>query len=141
MNSFDCVTAWHKYINPEFLRIYPHIQKAYDLTALHADKMSQIRGTHALTGLPNEVLEEFKKLDPETLSHAAIIVYYYGHFSPCKTAQKDGLYWKFKLIADAAIPLSKIDLLSIATHKVDRELDKYFIRSLSIKDYYQGLKL
>lgn len=139
MTSFDYTKAWNEYIRPEFVRIYPHIQKAYDLTALHADKIRQVRGSHNLAGIPIEVLDEFKKLNPETLAYHSLIVYYYGHFSPCKTAQKDGLYWKFKIIADEFV--SHSSLLINAHRSIENELEQYFKRSSSVKDYYRELKL
>jgi hypothetical protein len=142
LDSFNYNKAWCEYVAPEFNRIYPHIRTVYELTALHAAKMSQIGSSHELTGVPDEVLKEFKKLDLKILSHAAIIVYYLGHFSPCKTAQKYGLCWKFRYIAERIIFMTNESiLLSEAIRNVDHELDKYCIRSVDIIDYYRELAL
>ena len=142
MSSFDFKKAWHECIAPEFLHIYPHIRTAYDLTELYSDKIEQVEGSAEVSGVPVEVLEEFRKLDLKTLAHAAVIVYYYGYYyayySPCGTAQKHGLYWKFKYIAEAVLlEKNASNLLPEAMHNLDKELDKYFINS--IVDYYREL--
>ena len=142
MNSFDHIKAWHEYIYPEFVRIYPHIQKAYHLTELHADKMSQVRATAEISGVPEEVFEEFRKLDPKILAHAAVIVYYLGHCSPTQMAQKHGLYWKFGYIADAIIiEKNASSLLLEEMTNVEDKLDEYIERIFNIEDYYRELKL
>ena len=100
---FNYERAWKEYIKPEFDKLYPHIQKAYDLTKSMIDTLFQVGASHDLSGQTKELTDAFDAIPIEHLIRASSIVYNYGHCAPDGTATEGGLYWKFQILADQSI--------------------------------------
>jgi hypothetical protein len=89
-------------------------------------ELHQDGASHALTGITQDLINIFDKVPVKHLAWASQVVYYYGHLSPCKSAQDDGLYWKFQILADTVlIRHNATEKMYQAKQKMQAALDNF----------------
>ena len=151
---FNYKKAWEEFVKPEFDRLLPRFAELYKMTEYLASEMRQVGATNQLENVRPELIEAFKNCSYKALlTYFGEIVFYYGHLSPCGTAQKDGLYWKFKdLVWMACKDIPDWNLTrAAAMSQVSQGLERFHKKPKSpvivepkyssVEDYYNGLSI
>ncbi len=111
MKRFDYRTAWYKLAVPAYIGLSSEIKDLY--ASVVADGDGWVQGSDCdlpLSQLTAAMLARFEAIDSETLSYAARVVYFVGHWRP-SMRQPDprvpidaiGGSWKFALVASQVL--------------------------------------
>lgn len=110
MKTFDYQTAWQALALPAFQKLSPTVKALLDATHEAADNLSQVGDcTMPWPEDGGKLKGMFEAMDSESLSNAALVVNYYGHWRPGASIAGDapklegGTHWKFSHYADQVL--------------------------------------